>query len=178
MKNPQAELPFDHVFLLADALGDMAEITTLLVTQQVMGSACCLLYADGGTFAMDALELIQIAFAGLPLQPYYLALQNLPEVGTLRQFAESGMNIGVYLPTLQQAKTETTLPLGNNAATQLELLRKLHTLLGATFVLAEPALITDPLHYAELVAPHATQLLTIGPGELLKQLFAQARGQA
>jgi hypothetical protein len=175
MRQPPANLPFDHVFMLADMLGDMADVATLMATQHVMASKQCLLYADAGTFAADALELIQIVFAGQNLGNFYLALQNLPDVHMLRAFAQNGMHIGVYLPSLQSGQVETTLPLAQSPTAQAELLRKLHALLGNTFVLAEPALITDPLHYAELVAPYATQLLTIGFGGGLQQLFAAAR---
>lgn len=112
--------------------------------------------------------------------PERILLERWPEVSALRRTAEAGHRFGVYLPSDAPHPTNR-LGLPTDRATALERLRRLALTLGAEhpFVLADGDAIADALHYAELVAPHAAQLLLLGgtaeQQARIRQSFALAK---
>ncbi len=120
------------------------------------------------------------ALLTLGAEPERILIERWPAVQALKQATEAGHRFGVYLPSDAPHPTNRLgLPTDRSAA--LDRLRRLALTLGAAhpFVLADADTIADALHYAELVAPHAAQLLLLGgtveQRARIRQAFAQAK---
>jgi hypothetical protein len=101
------------------------------------------------------------SFSQLGSAPEWLLLERVPAAAVLTSLRQSGHRVGVYLPSDGPHPTNRLgLPLDRSAV--LERLRRLALLGAQPFVLADADAITDVLHYAELVAPHAERLILLG----------------
>ncbi len=163
----EGDLPW--VFNLSEA----ATLTDLLANLPTYTRERCGLLHLGDAHSEDALEMLAVALAGKELSQFYLLLERVPPEPTLlRSLIAGGMQVGVYLPTEQPKIADAKLAVVLQTADRLAALRKLHTLLGTVFVLADADAVQDARHFAELVGPHAESLvfLTSATAEEAKKI--------
>ena len=134
---------------------------------QMLKGKRVLVSLQGKALDAPALEALEELIGEAPETKFYVLLDAaLPSPQALQKLAEAGCRLGTYLPTDGPSYASTTFGYTAYTNRQIELQRRLHTILGSrkaghatgTFGLVEPEQVRDPQHFLELIAPYTDKL--------------------